>query len=526
MLALLPTIGAALLPTPPTLPAPRFAVASSSQHRTTNVQAKFVGAALAAAFAAKNEESTSAVPSVELSLEEKEDRVIEAIREGLKAGITKPKAAFSAIGEFGKASGELAQTWLTPQQLESCAAFWGGGSALVARDLRKGQLGLEDLKASPWFLLLTLNTFPWTPLLVPLVGRAVNSTDGTTFLPRSFRANRLSALRRARRDGGIDVSDPDTRTPQNIDEGVSFFRDGSAMLARDLRRGRLFAYNDSLSSYGWFTFLAFSTFPLTPLLIPLIDKRRDGSQADYVPAAFRARRLATFARYRALQATPQRSAEETLRAVAAPMAERPSPAEVLSAIIELTSSTEDRSSFLDRLAGGGSPGRRWTLAYTAGSAAVKAARQQRKKAGSGGWLKATREALLPWTRLENGLYVDGLVTAIQRFDASTGENENGIFGVLGATGLRLTVKGPFKWPDPERRTVCAFQPTVAKCAIGPLEREFSMEAPGAPDFESTAVTKLPFFKFVLVDDTVAVAQGRSGGVAVWVRESQSQSATD
>ena len=36
-------------------------------------------------------------------------------------------------------------------------------------------------------------------------------------------------------------------------------------------------------------------------------------------------------------------------------------------------------------------------------------------------------------------------------------------------------------------------------------------------FEDTPVTKLPFFKFLLVDKDIAVAQGRSGGVAVWVR---------
>lgn len=95
LFALLPPIGAGLLPTP-ALPVPRLTVASL-QHRTTNVQAKFVGAALAAAFAAKNDDkSSSMVPSVELSLEEKEDRVIEAIREGLEAGVTKPKAALSA----------------------------------------------------------------------------------------------------------------------------------------------------------------------------------------------------------------------------------------------------------------------------------------------------------------------------------------------------------------------------------------------------------------------------------------------
>ena len=47
---------------------------------------------------------------------------------------------------------------------------------------------------------------------------------------------------------------------------------------RDLQRGRLMAYGDRLAAYGWFLLLSFSTFPLTPLLIPSIDKRRDGQQ--------------------------------------------------------------------------------------------------------------------------------------------------------------------------------------------------------------------------------------------------------
>ena len=36
-------------------------------------------------------------------------------------------------------------------------------------------------------------------------------------------------------------------------------------------------------------------------------------------------------------------------------------------------------------------------------------------------------------------------------------------------------------------------------------------------FEEAPVTKLPFFKFLHVDSVVAVAQGRSGSVAVWTR---------
>ena len=42
------------------------------------------------------------------------------------------------------------------------------------------------------------------------------------------------------------------------------------------------------------------------------------------------------------------------------------------------------------------------------------------------------EAALPWTRLKHGLFVDGVVTAVQRFDSSSWENENGVFAVLGA----------------------------------------------------------------------------------------------
>ena len=79
--------------------------------------------------------------------------------------------------------------------------------------------------------------------------------------------------------------------------------------------------------------------------------------------------------------------------------------------------------------------------------------------------------------------------------------------------------GPFKWPDPERRSVCAFEPTRARCQLGAREWEWSLEADDASPsaFDEAPVSKLPFFKFLLVDEKVAVAQGRSGGVAVWAR---------
>ena len=575
-----------------TLHPPRAAVQSSM--RTTlppraAVQAKITGAALAAAFAAKNEDGP---PAKELSLAEKEELVIQTIRDGLEAGSdAAPKRVFEALGEFGKASGTLAQTWLTPQSLERCAFFWGGGCALLARDLRRGKLGLADLKATPGFLLLSANTFPWTPLLVPLVSRAINSTEGSSseasFVPKPFREERLASLQRLRRDYGLT----DVTTPQNIDEGVRFFSDGGRMLIRDVARGRLYAYGDRASAYGWFAFLSLSTFPLTPLLIPVIDKRRNGEgaqQAQYVPSSFRAQRLASFARLRSTQdakaAADMRSPVDAVRAAALSAAavavvehdgdaqstenldghvERPAPAEVLAAIAALSRSPSNgREASLEALAGGGSPGRRWQLIYVAGKDALMTARkqqqqQQRKQQQHEGqpqqrestfrappsWTDELGEALLPWTRLKHGLYVDGYVSAIQRFDGSRHENENGVFGVMGQEWLRFTVKGPFKWPEAERgRSICAFQPTLARCELGPLGWDIPMapvalqaertqasttSRPAQPaaqqqpvehlSFEATPVTKLPFFKFLHVDDAVAVAQGRSGSVAVWAR---------
>lgn len=474
--------------------------------RHAPVHAKITGAALAAAFAAKDD----AEPAEPLSIEEREERVVAAVRAGLDAGIQKPRALWSALGDFGRESGGLAQTWLTPQQAEKCFAFWGGGTTILARDIKRFKLSGRDLAAFPPFALLLVNTFPWTPLLVPLVGRAVNSTDGASFVPRSFRSDRLAALERLRGDGGLcdpDGCDIDERTPQGIDEGVRFFRDGSRMLARDFLRGRPLAYGDTAKAYALFFALVFSTFPLTPLLIPLIDKRRDGPQSDFVPSAYRGRRLAAFARYRAARDAETATPEATIRR-AAGTEDRPSTAELLAAIVALPGAPADRAHFFDRLAGGGSPGRRWKLVYTATADAVKAARK-----GGG----APSLGFVDRFTLKSGVYCDEFATAIQRFDAETCENENGIFELFGSDAVKFTVKGPFKWPDAERRAICAFRPTSAFLKLGPLEREWPLEAE-EPPFDDARPTQLPFFKFLLVDDEVAVAQGRTGGVAVWARE--------
>ena len=270
----LAAVSLSLSPTPIT---PAFV--APSIRRAPPPAAKFMEAALASAFATKDEPK----PEEELSLAEMEANVIDSIREGLDA-VGKPRRAWDALGDFGKASGALAATWLTPQQVEKVVAFWGCGGTLIARDLRRGGLPrLQDLQSSGLFSLIAINTFPWTPLLLPLVARAEGVRPG--FVPPAFDENRLAAVRRLRGDTGLSES---IDTPQTIDEGVAFFRDGSQMLLRDFRRKRLTAYGDKLSSYAWFLFLTFSTFPLTPLLLPVIDKRREGTQSDYVPASFRA----------------------------------------------------------------------------------------------------------------------------------------------------------------------------------------------------------------------------------------------
>jgi len=153
--------------------------------------------------------------------------------------------------------------------------------------------------------------------------------------------------------------------------------------------------------------------------------------------------------------------------------------------------------------------------------AVKAARKERKydsgQVAKSSLIEDVTETLLPWTRLKGGLYVDGLVTAIQRFDLQSLENENGIFSFLGTDWLRFTVVGPFKWPEPDRRTVCAFEPNRVRCKLGSREQEWKISSETKESFEAKRINELPFFRFLHVDDSVAVAQGRSGSIAVWAR---------
>lgn len=200
---------------------------------------------------------------------------------------------------------------------------------------------------------------------------------------------------------------------------------------------------------------------------------------------------------------------EILRSVA-DRDNRPPPKLVLEAILEAQRKGGglDKSPFLDALAG--VSGRRWELAYIAGQPAVKEARQRK---GGDSWYRSLERVLLPWTKLRDGLYVDSFVSAVQNFDAETMQNKNGVFQILGSDIFETTVNGPFLWSD--RGGVCAFRPNFATFKLGPFK--FDQNIPEDIPFKDTPIKDLPFFKFILVDDKVAVAMGRSGSVALWTR---------
>eukprot|EP00593_Proboscia_inermis_P003249 CAMPEP_0171296142 /NCGR_PEP_ID=MMETSP0816-20121228/4826_1 /TAXON_ID=420281 /ORGANISM="Proboscia inermis, Strain CCAP1064/1" /LENGTH=261 /DNA_ID=CAMNT_0011769365 /DNA_START=245 /DNA_END=1030 /DNA_ORIENTATION=- len=233
----------------------------------------------------------------------------------------------------------------------------------------------------------------------------------------------------------------------------------------------------------------------------------------------------------------------TLHAAATGPSSRPPRDNLLSSIVEVQQKysgakfTNERAEFFEALAG---PGNRWKLVYVCGKEAVIAARKRATPATfefTSTVLDPANFGLLQWFPpvLAYGQYVEDFVTAIQRFDGNSFENENGIYELFGSDWVRVTVTGPFKWPGSARRQVCAFRPNRVRVRIGSWDWESSLEdgggggafgslwstepldADAVVPFHEAKVSQLPFFKFMLVDDKVAVAMGRSGSVALWAR---------
>ncbi|XP_073317846.1 uncharacterized protein [Primulina huaijiensis] len=169
-------------------------------------------------------------------------------------------------------------------------------------------------------------------------------------------------------------------------------------------------------------------------------------------------------------------AEESVKVLKNAAKTRKVPAkEVLSAFSEIEKAKFNPSDFLETLGGNESPGRTWMLVFTA-------------------------EA-----RLERGKYFP--ITAIQRFDAAGQRIENGVY--LGPLGC-LTFEGRISW----NKRILAFVFERIRIKIGPLN-PFEISFKGKDEREPN--TKDPFFIWFYVDEEIAVARGRSGGTAFWVR---------
>ncbi|KAK6153994.1 hypothetical protein DH2020_013633 [Rehmannia glutinosa] len=173
---------------------------------------------------------------------------------------------------------------------------------------------------------------------------------------------------------------------------------------------------------------------------------------------------------------PNKEVEECVRVLRNAAKTRKVPAEeILEAFSVIEKAKLDPSAFLETLGGTKSPGRTWMLIFTAEK------------------------------KLERGKYFP--ITAVQRFDAAGKRIENGVY--LGPLGC-LTFEGRFSW----KKRILAFVFERIRIKIGPLDPfEFSFKG----NDEREPGNKDPFFIWFYIDEEIAVARGRSGGTAFWVR---------
>ncbi|KAL0397314.1 UNVERIFIED_CONTAM: hypothetical protein Scaly_0179800 [Sesamum calycinum] len=108
-------------------------------------------------------------------------------------------------------------------------------------------------------------------------------------------------------------------------------------------------------------------------------------------------------------------------------------------------------------------------------------------------------------KLNRGRYFP--ITAVQRFDAAGKRIENGVY--LGPLG-NLTFEGRLSW----KKRILAFIFERIRIKIGPLN-PFEISFKGEDEREPS--NKDPFFIWFYIDEEIAVARGRSGGTAFWVR---------
>ena len=160
-----------------------------------------------------------------------------------------------------------------------------------------------------------------------------------------------------------------------------------------------------------------------------------------------------------------------------------SPKEVFNALRALEKAKLQSPEWPKIVGGSSSPGRRWRLVFTTGTSKV---REALKGTGEGG-----------------GNYFP--ITAAQRWDASKGEIENGIFlGLIAA----LLFSGPYEYSGKK----LSFDFDTLKLRIGPLKFEFKLKE---KIVNYKADPKDPFFIIFYVDEDIIAARGRGGGIAFW-----------
>ncbi|CAK8993586.1 CCR4-NOT transcription complex subunit 11 [Durusdinium trenchii] len=179
------------------------------------------------------------------------------------------------------------------------------------------------------------------------------------------------------------------------------------------------------------------------------------------------------------------NAVQTLRgATAVPGSERPPEDEVLKALLKVQKEKAELNKadpYYGKLTGAGREGgKRWRLVLLwprLELGQVVALCCFGKHEAEFQWIPkteylATRNAVVaertkneaPPSFFDRGWYVDGLVTAVQRFEDSSAArmNQNGVFEpwheLLGLGGFFFGYFARFKWPSPEKRTTLAFQP--------------------------------------------------------------------
>jgi hypothetical protein len=123
-------------------------------------------------------------------------------------------------------------------------------------------------------------------------------------------------------------------------------------------------------------------------------------------------------------------------------------------------------------------------------------------------------------RLGKGYYWPSFVRAAIAFEPLTdvtGTITNQLY--VGAIGLKLT--GPCRYPG--KKNILAFDFTQIQILVGDrsvYSGSIRGGKKGSPssDVLPEAIGKLPFFVFLWASATEVAARGRSGGLAVWVKE--------